>query len=86
MKRLIALILCAMMLAPTFASCSEKSQDGGETAASTENSANPGTAETDIPEEELTDLQKRQMIPDDLPDQTFNGEEFRVLTNADGYS
>ncbi len=86
MKRLFALILCAMMLAPTFASCSENSQDGSETTASTQNAANAETTLDEIPEEELTDLQKRQMISDDLPDLTFNGEEFRVLTNADGYS
>ncbi|MBQ8512265.1 MAG: hypothetical protein IJ497_06600 [Clostridia bacterium] len=87
MKRLLALILCAMMLAPTFASCSEKSQDGGETTPSTTADAStPSGDETGVAEEELTDYEKRQLIPDDLPDTTFNGEEFRVLTNADGYS
>lgn len=86
MKRLFALILCAMMLAPTFASCSEKSQDGGETTASAENSAVPGTTDTVVDEAELTDYQKRQLIPDDLPDMNFDGAEFRVLTNADAYN
>ena len=87
MKKLLALILCAMMLAPTFASCSDKAQDGGkETTASTENTAVPGTTDTVVDEAELTDYEKRQLIPDDLPEMTFNGEEFRVLTNADGYN
>ena len=86
MKRILALILCAMMLVPTFASCSEKSQDGGKETTASNSGVSAGTDLSAIPEEELTDLQKRQLISDDLPDVTYNGEEFRVLTSTDGYN
>ena len=69
MKRLLALLLCATLLTPAFASCSEKSQDGGnETTAST-NAANAGTVETNTPEEELTDLENlfREITGKELP-------------------
>ena len=83
-KRILAAILAAMLLTPAFASCSE-SNAGTNTdetkSAGVTAETNPGADET-VPEEELTDLERRQLIPDDLPDLTFDGRTFTVLTTT----
>ncbi len=73
MKKILALLLCALMLAPTFVSCA----DSGETADSTgTSSGTPGTAEDTVPEEtEIT----RATTPDNLPEGLkFDGTTLNV--------
>lgn len=81
-KRVLAAILAAMMLVPTLASCSESNAgtNTDETKGASADTNNVGAEET-VPEEELTDLQKRQLISDDLPDTKWDGAEFRVYTS-----
>ncbi len=80
-KRIITLLLTLAMLLPSFASCSEggENADAPETTANTP-SANEEVVETPV-EEQLSDLELRQAIPDNLPEQKFDGQEFRILTS-----
>ncbi len=82
MKRLLALILCLLMLLPSFAACSNKGSN--ETVPAEQNTPSPSASE-EIDESTLTDYERRQLIPDNLPEVTFNGRSYRVLTTADGY-
>lgn len=71
MKKLLSLILCALMLAPTFVSCS----DGGETA---ENGTTPTNPTADSPSPEETEI-TRATTPDSLPDDLdFGGMTLNV--------
>jgi len=83
-KRILAAILAALMLTSALASCSE-SNAGTNTdetkGAAADTGASAGEEET-VPEEELTDLQRRQLIPDDLPDNKYDGRSFVVLTTT----
>ncbi len=77
-KRVIAFLLAAQMLLMTACSDATVSTDDTGSAAG-ETSANAGetaAAET----EEMSDLQKRAAIPDNLPAKTFDGKAFRVMT------
>lgn len=86
-KRIVSAILTAVLLlqAVSMTSCSEsKTDDSGkssETTGTTETA--PNTDETDASveekEEELSDYDKRQLIPDDLPEFNGDGRAFRVL-------
>ncbi len=74
MKKLLSLILCALMLAPTFVACS----DGGETKeTSTNATGNTDTpaAETTPEETELTKANTPDSLPKDL---NFNGTTINV--------
>ena len=84
MKKALALLLAALMIAPTLLACSNNSASGGKDPASASNVPAAVTAEP-IDEEKMTDYERRQLIPDNLPDVTFNGSTYRVLTTADGY-
>jgi len=83
-KRILSLLLCALLTAQTLIACSETS--AGETEDTQPEASIPETA---VPVEEetapLTDYELRQLIPDDLPDKTFDGAEFRVLTSDNKY-
>lgn len=76
MKRVLSLILCGLLLASTAAAtaCAEKADADAE--STTPAAAQQTEAET---EEELSDLEKRQRISDDLPAETFNGDTFSIL-------
>ncbi|MBQ7982657.1 MAG: hypothetical protein IJ302_03755, partial [Clostridia bacterium] len=79
--KLLASVLALLMLASSFTACSE-SNAGTNTDETNPAGGNESVStDTSVPEEELTDLEKRQLIPDDLPDVTFNGEEFRAFTS-----
>ncbi|MBQ2726832.1 MAG: hypothetical protein IJF78_14100 [Clostridia bacterium] len=81
-KRLLAAILAALMLMPALAACSES--NAGTNTDETKpagSGADAAVTETEEPEKELTDLEKRQLIPDDLPDNKYDGAEFRVYTS-----
>ncbi|MBQ3177396.1 MAG: hypothetical protein IJB52_06215 [Clostridia bacterium] len=75
-KRLLPLLLAALLLTPAMAAC-------GETTTETTTETSETKAETAaVPEEELSDYEKRQRIPDDLPENDFGGQAFRVLATA----
>lgn len=88
-KRLLALILAALMLSPMTA-CSEQTQhetDAPETSAQIAPAAETESEETETEPAETeppTEIELRQTIDDGLPDQTFNGRSFRVLTSEGG--
>ena len=84
MKRALALLLAVMMAAPLFASCSNRTPSGTEETAPV--SETP-SAEALSPEEEesLSEYERRQRIPDNLPEANFDGRIYRVLTTSDGY-
>lgn len=82
-KRLSAIILACLMLAPTLASC------GNDVSSDLdENSSDPTItspdASTPEEEEEVSEIDARQAVSDDLPDTTFGGQNFRVLTVKGG--
>ena len=85
MKRLFSLLLCALMLAPTMLSCSNNAADGSKETTQTQTAAADPSADA-ADDAELTDYELRQLIPDNLPDVTFDGAVFRVLTTSDGYN
>ncbi|MBQ8370165.1 MAG: hypothetical protein IJY35_09325 [Clostridia bacterium] len=82
-KKLLSAILAALMLASSFASCSDSNAgtNTDETKAANAGQQNAAAEET-VNTEELTDLEKRQMIPDDLPDVQYDGKAFVVLTET----
>lgn len=70
--------MCALLVAPTLVSCS------GGPSKETE-SATSGTdldTETIVETEELSEYEKRQLIPDGLENTDFGGRDFRVITTA----
>lgn len=88
-KRIVSAILTAVLLlqAVAMTSCGEsKTNDtpstNGAADASTETipaAEEDAAAETPAEETELSDYDKRQLIPDDLPEYKADGKSFRVL-------
>lgn len=77
-RRLLALLLCALLLTPGMIGCS-----GGETEENKqETTASDKTTETVEETAPLTEYEKRQLIPDELEDNDFGGQNFRVITTA----
>jgi len=84
-KRILTLMLASLLLSQTLIACSETgSGDTPETGGAQQ----AGDAVTDVTDpENLSDYDRRQLIPDDLPDISFGGNDFRVLVpNNSGYS
>lgn len=81
MKKLLTWILLAAMLTGSLAACGEKSttNEGTDTTADTAPAAETETAR------ETTELEGRQAVSDDLPENDFGGRDFIVITcdNAD---
>lgn len=76
-KRILTLLLAALLLSSTFTACGDSSSDD------TGDAAKDTTADTTSTETEpLSDYDARQLISDDLPENDFGGQEFRVLANA----
>ena len=76
-KKILSAVLAALILASSFAACSE-SNAGTNTDETKPAGGNDSVGDAaEAPEEELSDLEKRQLIPDDLPDKTWDGAEFR---------
>ena len=72
-RKLISLLLAPLLLAGTFASCSEQPSEAGDSSApAVSGDAAEAASEETVPEE--TELQP------DLPDVTLDGYAFRVLT------
>ncbi len=80
-KKILAALLAALMLAPTFTACSEGGNSETEPAA--ENTTTP-SAEEETAAEEVVEEDSRTSISDDLPEMDFEGQSFRVLTTEGG--
>ncbi len=83
-KRTFTLLLAALMLSQLLVSCSNNSSETESTPPSAKDTT-PTETNTEVDTSDMTEIEKRQLIPDDLPAVTFNGNEFRVLTTSDGY-
>lgn len=76
MKKLLAWILLAAMLTGSLAACGEKTNtDGG-----TDTTANTAPSNETETEAETTELEARQAISDELPENDFGGRDFIVIT------
>ena len=75
-KRSLSLMLALLMLTSASTACSDAAvsddtQTPSDTIAAPETTAEP---------ESLSEYDKRQLIPDELPDVKFGGQSFRVMT------
>ena len=80
-KRIFSLLLAALLLTGSFASCSESGANTEDTDSGTE--TQPTTADTDAAADstaDLTSAEARQQLPDNLPDKSFNDRNFLVGT------
>ena len=80
-KRLLSLLLAAVMVGGSLLSCSESAvgESGEETASSAgqTDAAEPG-AEAEPAEPEKDSLEAREDVPDEVPDQDFGGRTFNI--------
>jgi len=75
-KRTLAALLAALQLSLLLASCGESSPEkGNDTSA-------PAVQDTSIPVETAppTEAELRAMVDDELPEKTFGGKVFRIIT------
>lgn len=79
-KKILAVLLAALMLAPTITSCSDNATTSSET---TENDTTVLSVEEET-EAGSDDIDSRASISDDLPEADYGGQEFRVLTTEGG--
>ncbi len=81
-KKITAWILCAALATSLLCSCQNTESPAEENAPHVSDSA-----VTDAPETtELTELEKRQLLPDNLPEKNFGGKEFVLLVSANSPS
>ena len=79
-KRVLSLLLAALFVVSVLASCSETgTTEEKDPAAQT---AAPSSENTETAEEELSALEQRKRIPDNLPDVKFDGRDYLVETEA----
>ena len=87
-KRILSVLMAILMLSSSvlLAACSDSNVNKDEeTEVAGGNTPSTDSAEP-VNTEELSELEQRQLIPDDLPEADYNGDEFRVVTNdADQY-
>ena len=81
-KRILALLLAALMLSPALVSCSEKSADpqSNDPVSTPQTTTDPAASEEEVDESQLSNLELRQRIPDNLPANDFGGRDFTVCT------
>lgn len=79
-KKALAFLLAAQMLLVSTVSCSETT-DEKETSG-TETTSNTNAATPNETTEGETTSDSRTSIPDNLPDMTFDGKSFRVMTTS----
>ena len=78
-RRLLTLLLTAVLLSSSMIACSDAPADEG-TAGTPAVSDTPGAAEDTVePEEETTMLEARRAEADNLPDKDFGGRNFTVI-------
>ncbi len=82
-KRIFAVTLTSLLLAQALASCSDNDSEDTKQTQSAQPSETEAVEEIDA--SNMSDYELRQLISDDLPNVTFNGASFRVLTSNDGY-
>ena len=79
-KRTLSLLLALLMLGSALlSSCSESTENADNTAA--DNTSAPTAGEetaAEVAEEELTPAEQRARIPDNLPEQTFDGRSYII--------
>lgn len=78
MKKCIVWMLLAAILTGSLAGCAENSETNSGSDTTVETAAADTETET---EAETTELEARQAISDDLPDNDFSGRDFIVLTS-----
>ncbi len=82
-KKLLALLLVGQMLLASLAACSDPNPSSTETNSPGTNAVETKAPETKAPETNAPETElSRADIADDLPDMSFNGQEFRILTTA----
>jgi len=76
-RRLVSLILALSLTVIPFTACSEKTatEDSGTPAAQ---EAVSGPVDTEPAEEDLSPLEQRKRIPDNLPDVTYGGRDYLI--------
>ncbi|MBR4206568.1 MAG: hypothetical protein IKQ92_13930 [Clostridia bacterium] len=80
--RVISLLLVLCMIGSVLISCSDAGTPEGESTPANQ-PANPTAGTSDEPsEDELSALEQRQRIPDDLPDVTFDGRSYTIETET----
>ncbi|MBO5127540.1 MAG: hypothetical protein J6D10_08225 [Clostridia bacterium] len=82
-NRLMSVLLAALMLSSSFAmfACGESNVNTEtQTANPTASTPTAGDTADVIDESKLTDYERRQLIPDNLPAVNYDGAEFRVMT------
>ncbi len=75
-KRILTLILALLMVLPAFTACSESTENNDAAQENTAVDA-PSAGEEVVEEEteaELSEAEARLAIPDNLPDQKFDGK------------
>lgn len=82
-KRLFTLLLAALLVSSALTACGNSDAEKTNDTTSTNVADTTAAVETDA----LTDYEQRQLISDDLPENDFGGQEFRVLTtDHDSYN
>ncbi|MBP3293802.1 MAG: hypothetical protein J6N32_08620, partial [Clostridia bacterium] len=82
-NRLMSVLLAALMLSSSFAmfACGESNVNTEtQTANTTASTPTAGDTADVIDESKLSDYERRQLIPDNLPAVNYDGAEFRVMT------
>ena len=80
-KRILSLLLASLLGASVLAGCSNNSANPAETDNPVQtNAQTPSSDGAAEEEEELSPLEQRARIPDNLPENNFDGREFTVCT------
>ncbi|MBO7405184.1 MAG: hypothetical protein J6V24_09515, partial [Clostridia bacterium] len=81
-KRILSVILALLMIAPVLTACSDKPAEAGDNSAA-DPATNSGAVEEVTPDtDELSALEQRQLIPDNLPDVKYDGRDYLVETES----
>ena len=80
-KKILSALLAALLLSTSFTACSESKTETNTDAPTSSEVVSAEPAAEEIAEEELSDLELRQRISDDLPEMKWDGADFRVYTS-----
>lgn len=81
MKKRIALLLSLLMLSSSIISCSD---EGQETVSNESDSASANVSES-ASDTETQPVNERLLIDDELPDETFGGQDFIIATQGETF-
>ena len=79
-KRILSVILALLMIIPALAACSENKAEPENAPAADPNT--PSVEEVTPDNDELSALEQRQLIPDNLPDVKYDGRDYLVETES----